>query len=79
MGKMRGWKGRKRRGLVVKLLSILLRGSGVNWDLRKTMPYDIYDKVPFNIPIGKNGDCYDRYLIRNGKRSRSFRNRKFSG
>jgi len=43
---------------------VMLRGSGINWDLRKTQPYDIYDKMVFNIPIGTNGDCYDRYLIR---------------
>ena len=43
---------------------VLLRGSGISWDLRKNMPYEIYNKLDFNIPIGKNGDCYDRYLIR---------------
>ena len=42
----------------------MLRGSGVIWDLRKHEPYAIYDKVDFDIPVGKNGDCYDRYLIR---------------
>jgi len=42
----------------------MLRGSGVVWDLRRMSPYDAYDKVTFNIPVGKNGDCYDRYLIR---------------
>jgi len=42
----------------------MLRGSGVAWDLRKSEPYDVYDKMDFDIPIGKNGDCYDRYLIR---------------
>lgn len=42
----------------------MLRGSGVLWDLRKTQPYEIYDRLSFNIPIGKNGDCFDRYLIR---------------
>ena len=42
----------------------MLRGSGVAWDLRKHEPYAVYDKVDFDIPIGKNGDCYDRYLIR---------------
>lgn len=42
----------------------MLRGSGILWDLRKTQPYEIYDKLEFNIPVGKNGDCYDRYLIR---------------
>jgi len=43
---------------------VMLRGSGVAWDLRKNQPYEIYDKLDFSIPIGKNGDCYDRYLIR---------------
>ncbi len=42
----------------------MLRGSGIAWDLRKAQPYDVYDKVEFDIPIGKNGDCYDRYLLR---------------
>nr|YP_009327230.1 NADH dehydrogenase subunit 7 [Aphanomyces astaci]AOQ30603.1 NADH dehydrogenase subunit 7 [Aphanomyces astaci] len=43
---------------------VMLRGSGISWDLRKTQPYEIYDKLNFTIPIGTNGDCYDRYLIR---------------
>ena len=38
----------------------MLRGSGIKWDLRKSQPYDAYDKVEFDVPIGKNGDCYDR-------------------
>lgn len=42
----------------------MLRASGVAWDLRKSQPYDVYDQMDFDIPIGKNGDCYDRYLIR---------------
>lgn len=42
----------------------MLRGSGVAWDLRKTQPYGVYDKLDFAIPIGKTGDCYDRYLVR---------------
>ncbi len=42
----------------------MLRGSGVAWDLRKSQPYDVYDKMDFNIPIGKTGDCYARYLVR---------------
>jgi NADH-quinone oxidoreductase subunit D len=42
----------------------MLRASGVPWDLRKAQPYDVYDKMDFDIPIGKNGDCYDRYLVR---------------
>lgn len=43
---------------------VMLRGSGINWDLRKSQPYEIYDTLKFDIPIGKKGDCYDRYLIR---------------
>ena len=43
---------------------VMLRGSGVNWDLRRAQPYDVYDKVSFKVPVGSNGDCYDRYLIR---------------
>ena len=42
----------------------MLRGSGVAWDLRKAQPYDVYGEIDFDIPIGKNGDCYDRYLVR---------------
>mmetsp|Transcript_12316 Transcript_12316/g.14315 ORF Transcript_12316/g.14315 Transcript_12316/m.14315 type:complete len:466 (-) Transcript_12316:1178-2575(-) len=43
---------------------VMLRGSGINWDLRKNMPYEVYDKVDFAVPVGTNGDCYDRYLVR---------------
>ncbi len=43
---------------------VMLRGSGISWDLRKNQPYEIYDKLSFEIPIGQNGDCFDRYLIR---------------
>ncbi len=42
----------------------MLRGSNVAWDLRKAQPYDVYDRMDFDIPVGKNGDCYDRYLVR---------------
>jgi NADH-quinone oxidoreductase subunit D len=42
----------------------MLRASGMAWDLRKAQPYDVYDRMDFDIPIGKNGDCYDRFLIR---------------
>lgn len=43
---------------------VMLRGSGIQWDLRKDQPYEIYDKLEFNVPYGENGDCYDRYLVR---------------
>jgi len=42
----------------------MLRASGVAWDLRKAQPYDVYDRMDFDIPVGKNGDCFDRYLVR---------------
>jgi NADH-quinone oxidoreductase subunit D len=42
----------------------MLRASGIAWDLRKSQPYEIYEELDFKIPIGKNGDCYDRYLVR---------------
>ena len=43
---------------------VMLRGSGAAWDLRKAQPYDVYADMEFEIPVGKNGDCYDRYLCR---------------
>jgi NADH-quinone oxidoreductase subunit D len=43
---------------------VMVRGSGVAWDLRKSQPYECYAEMDFDIPIGKNGDCYDRYLVR---------------
>ncbi|MEM6650650.1 MAG: NADH-quinone oxidoreductase subunit D [Pseudomonadota bacterium] len=43
---------------------VMLRGSGVPWDLRKSQPYEIYEELDFDIAIGKNGDCYDRYVVR---------------
>ena len=42
----------------------MLRGSGIEWDVRKNQPYEVYDKLDFDIPVGVNGDCYDRYLCR---------------
>ena len=46
------------------LTGAMLRGSGIAWDLRKTQPYDVYDRVDFDVPVGVTGDCYDRYLVR---------------
>ena len=43
---------------------VMLRGSGIPWDLRKTQPYEIYDNLSFSIPVGVDGDCYDRFVIR---------------
>jgi NADH dehydrogenase (ubiquinone) Fe-S protein 2 len=43
---------------------VMLRGSGISWDLRKTQPYEVYSELDFFIPVGNTGDCYDRYLIR---------------
>ena len=42
----------------------MLRGSGIAWDLRRAQPYDVYDQIEFDVPIGHNGDCWDRYLVR---------------
>ena len=43
---------------------VMVRGSGLPWDLRRSQPYECYDEMEFQIPVGKNGDCYDRYLCR---------------
>ncbi|MBL8686796.1 MAG: NADH-quinone oxidoreductase subunit D [Alphaproteobacteria bacterium] len=51
----------------------MLRASGVDWDLRKAQPYMVYDRIQFDIPIGKNGDCYDRYLVRMAELKQSLR------
>lgn len=52
------------RALQLGFTGPMLRGSGIEWDLRKKQPYAVYDKVDFDIPVGVNGDCYDRYLVR---------------
>ena len=52
------------RALQLGFTGPMLRGSGVEWDLRKKQPYEVYDKIDFDIPVGVNGDCYDRYLVR---------------
>jgi len=54
----------KQDALDYSFSGVMLRGSGVPWDLRKSQPYDCYDQLDFKIPVGKNGDCYDRYLCR---------------
>ena len=52
------------RALQLGFTGPMLRGSGIEWDLRKKQPYEVYDRMDFDIPVGTNGDCYDRYLIR---------------
>ena len=54
----------KEDALDYSFSGVMIRGSGVPWDLRKSQPYDCYDQLEFKIPVGKNGDCYDRYLCR---------------
>ncbi|MFA7522962.1 MAG: NADH-quinone oxidoreductase subunit D [Halothiobacillaceae bacterium] len=54
----------KERALQMGFTGPMLRGSGVEWDLRKHQPYAVYDQLDFDIPVGVNGDCYDRYLVR---------------
>jgi len=52
------------RALNMGFTGPMLRGSGIEWDLRKKQPYEVYDLLDFDIPVGTNGDCYDRYLVR---------------
>ena len=52
------------RAIALGMTGPMLRGSGVAWDLRKKQSYEVYDKLDFDIPVGVNGDCYDRYLVR---------------
>jgi NADH-quinone oxidoreductase subunit D len=54
----------KQDALDYSFSGVMLRGSGVAWDLRRSQPYDCYNDLEFKIPVGKNGDCYDRYLCR---------------
>src|ERR1700731_885639 len=55
------------------LSGVLVRGTGAAWDLRKAQPYECYDEFDFDIPVGKNGDCYDRYCIRMEEMRQSIR------
>lgn len=52
------------RALAKGLTGPMLRGSGLAWDIRKQQPYEVYERMEFDIPVGTNGDCYDRYLVR---------------
>ena len=52
------------RAMALGFSGPMLRGSGIEWDLRKKQPYEVYSKLDFDIPVGVNGDCYDRYLVR---------------
>ena len=52
------------RALQLGFTGPMLRGSGIEWDLRKKQPYEVYDRMDFDIPVGATGDCYDRYLVR---------------
>lgn len=52
------------RALQLGFTGAMLRGSGIAWDLRKKQPYEVYDRLDFDIPVGVTGDCYDRYLVR---------------
>jgi len=52
------------RAIALGMTGPMLRGSGIEWDLRRKQPYEVYEEMKFDIPVGKEGDCYDRYLIR---------------
>jgi len=75
------WKGRlvdigvltAKDAMAFGCSGVRLRGSGIAWDIRKTQPYEVYDKLEFDIPVGTNGDCYDRYLIRRAEMRESIR------
>jgi NADH-quinone oxidoreductase subunit D len=52
------------RAMALGFSGVMLRGSGIEWDLRKKQPYEVYDRMDFDVPVGVNGDTYDRYLVR---------------
>jgi len=52
------------RALALGFSGVMLRGSGIEWDLRRKQPYEVYNEIDFDIPVGRNGDTYDRYLVR---------------
>ena len=56
--------GSPERAMQLGFTGPMLRGSGIAWDLRKKQPYEVYDRLDFDIPVGVTGDCYDRYLVR---------------
>jgi NADH-quinone oxidoreductase subunit D len=68
----------KQEALDHSFSGVMLRGSGVPWDLRKSQPYDCYENIDFKVPIGKNGDCYDRYLCRIAEMRESVKIIKYS-
>ena len=61
------------RALQKGFTGVMLRGSGVEWDVRKKQPYEMYHEMDFDIPVGVNGDCYDRYLCRMAEMRQSVR------
>ena len=54
----------KQDALDYSFSGVMIRGSGISWDLRRSQPYECYNQIDFKVPVGKNGDCYDRYLCR---------------
>ena len=63
----------KEEAIARSFSGVMIRGSGAAWDLRKAQPYECYERFEFDIPVGKNGDCYDRYLVRMDEMRQSVR------
>lgn len=57
---------------------VMLRSTGVKWDIRKVMPYEVYDELDFDVPVGSNGDVYDRFILRVAEMRQSIRLVNFS-